>query len=240
MVYVFQRSPEVPLLECRAVEIIGSIPIDLDPNTVKAKLKTTDLQSIAELTKQALSMAEPRAVFTAAYIEKKDDDQVVIDGQCFKSRVLRKNLDDVGRVFPAVVTIGGRIEEAARRSADMLTQYYLDQIGNLILAEARSELIRRLCRQFALDKLSWMSPGSLEDWPIQAQLPLFALLGEAPAAIGVQLTESLLMLPGKSVSGIFFPSASTFFSCRLCPRERCEGRKARYDETAAREYGILK
>ena len=85
-----------------------------------------------------------------------------------------------------------------------------------------------------------MSPGSLEDWPIQEQLPLFALLGEAPAAIGVRLTESLLMLPGKSVSGIFFPSASTFFSCRLCPRERCEGRKARYDETAAREYGILK
>ncbi len=222
------------------MEKLDPIPVDLNPNSVKARLKTTDRQSVDELIRQALSMAEPRAVFAAAYVEKKDDDQVVIDGQCFKSRVLRKNLDDVGRVFPAVVTIGRRIEEAARRSADVLTQYYLDQIGNFILAEARSELIRRLCRRFAHDKLSWMSPGSLEDWPIQAQLPLFALLGEAPAAIGVQLTESLLMVPGKSVSGIFFPSASTFFSCRLCPREGCEGRKARYDETAAREYGVLK
>jgi hypothetical protein len=222
------------------MEIIDAMTIELDPNAVKAKLRAANLQSATELTRQALSLAEPRAVFAAAYVERKEDGQVVIDGQCFKSRVLRKNLDDVGRVFPAVVTIGHRLEESARRCKDLLDQYHLDLIGNLILAEARSELIRRLCRKFAFEKLSWMSPGSLEDWPIQEQLPLFALLGEAPAAIGVQLTESLLMLPGKSVSGIFFPSASTFFSCRLCPRARCEGRKARYDETAAREYGVLK
>jgi hypothetical protein len=48
------------------------------------------------------------------------------------------------------------------------------------------------------------------------------------------------MLPRKSVSGIFFPAESTFFSCRLCPRDRCDNRKARYDEASAREYGILK
>jgi hypothetical protein len=222
------------------MEIVDAIPIDLNPGAVQTKLRATDPRSVAELTERAISLAEARAVFTTAYIEKKGDDQVIIDGQLFMSRVLRKNLNVVGRVFPAVVTIGHRLEETVRRSADVLTQYYLDQIGNLILAEARSHLIRKLCRQFGLDPLSWMSPGSLEDWPIEAQRPLFALLGEAPAAIGVQLTESLLMLPTKSVSGIFFPSASTFFSCRLCPRERCEGRKARYDETAAREYGILK
>jgi hypothetical protein len=222
------------------MEIIDAIPVDLSLSTVQAKLRAKDSKSVAEFFHAALSSAEPRAVFTAAYIEEKREDEMVIDGRRFKSRVLRKNLDEVGRVFPAVVTIGGRLEETARRSNDLLTQYYLDLIGNLILAEARSQLIRRLCRQFALDTLSWMSPGSLEDWPIEAQRPLFTLLGEGPGAIGVQLTESLLMLPGKTVSGIFFPSASTFFSCRLCPRERCEGRKARYDEAVAREYGVLK
>lgn len=222
------------------MEIIDAIPLDLRLSTVQAKLKAKDSKAVAELLDQALSLAEARAVFTAAYIEEKGDDQVVIQGQRFKSRVLLKNLDGISRVFPAVVTIGGRLEATARRSNDLLTQYYLDAIGNLVLAEARSQLIRRLCRQFALDTLSWMSPGSLEDWPLEAQRSLFDLLGEAPAAIGVQLTESLLMLPNKTVSGILFPSASTFFSCRLCPRERCEGRKARYDEAVAREYGILK
>jgi hypothetical protein len=225
--------------EEHGVDIVGAIPVDLDPASVRARFKAADPQSIGELIEQALSLAEARAVFTTAYVEKKGADQVVIDGRDFRSRVLRKNLQDAGRVFPAVVTIGSRLEDAAHRAKDVLTQYYLDQIGNLILAAAQSHLLRRLCRQYALDRLSWMSPGSLKDWPLDAQRSLFGLLGDGPAAIGVQLTESLLMLPAKSVSGIFFPSASTLFSCRLCPRERCEGRKARYDEAAAREYGIL-
>jgi len=224
--------------EDRAVEILGAIPVDLDRVSVRARFKAADSQSIGELIEQALSLAEARAVFTAAYIEKRGPDQVVIDGRGFKSRVLSQNLQDVGRVFPAVVTIGSHLEDAARGSEDVLTQYWLDQIGNFILAAARSHLRQRLCRQYALDTLSWMSPGSLEDWPLDAQRPLFDLLGDAPAAIGVQLTDSLLMLPAKSVSGIFFPSTSTFFSCRLCRRERCEGRKASFDEAAAREYGI--
>ena len=222
------------------MEIQGPIPIDLNLDMVQTKLRAPDRDSVVKLMQEALALAEARAVATVAYVEEKGDDQVLIGGQRFKSRVLRKNLDDIGRVFPAVVTIGSRLEENAARSADMLTHYSLDLIGNLILAEARSQLIQSLCRRFAIDRLSWMSPGSLEDWPIEEQRPLFGLLAEAPAAIGVQLTESLLMLPRKSVSGIFFPAASTFFSCRLCPRERCDSRKARYDEAAAREYGILK
>jgi hypothetical protein len=222
------------------MEIYGPIPIRLNLNMVQTKIRTPERQSVASLMEEALALAEARAVVTVAYIEEKGDDQVVIGGQRFKSRVLRKNLEDIGRVFPAVVTIGSRLEEKAAHSADMLTQYYLDMIGNLILAEARLQMIRSLCRKFALHALSWMSPGSLEDWPIDEQRPLFGLLAEGPAAIGVQLTESLLMLPRKSVSGIFFPAASTFFSCRLCPRERCDSRKARYDEAAAREYGVFK
>jgi hypothetical protein len=32
----------------------------------------------------------------------------------------------------------------------------------------------------------------------------------------------------------------TFYSCQLCPRQQCEGRKARFDENLAKEYRILK
>jgi len=38
-----------------------------------------------------------------------------------------------------------------------------------------------------------MNPGSLEDWPLTEQRVLFALLGDPQAAIGVRLTDSLLM-----------------------------------------------
>jgi hypothetical protein len=80
----------------------------------------------------------------------------------------------------------------------------------------------------------------LPDWPIEEQRPLFQLLGDVPAAIGVRLTESLLMLPAKSVSGIYFPTETSFFSYQLCPRKRCDSRKARYNLKLALEYGIKK
>jgi len=46
------------------------------------------------------------------------------------------------------------------------------------------------------------------------------------------------MLPAKSVSGFYFPTEVSFYSCRLCPRKRCESRKAKYDEKLAAKYGI--
>jgi len=220
------------------METIGPIPVKLSLDMVQSKLRAPSPEAIETLVSDALSLAEAKAAFAAAYIEEKGAEEVVIDGHRFRSRVLRKNLDPVGRVFPAVVTIGSRLEQKADQSTDLLEKYYLDMIGNLILAEARSYVICQLCRRFAIDRLSWMSPGSLEDWPIEAQRPLFALLDGVEAAIGVHLTESLLMLPRKSVSGFFFPSETTFFSCRLCPRPHCEARKARYDEKAVKEYGL--
>ena len=219
------------------MEILGPIRVELDVDTVQKKLHAPARRDVDAMVAQALSLAQPRAAFAAAYIDAKGEDEVVVSGRRLRSRVLRKNLDDVGRVFPVVLTVGPQLEQAAD-SSDMLARYYLDAIANLILTEARHHLIRHLGKRFGVEKLSWMSPGSLQDWPLEQQRPLFELLPGVEDRLGVRLTDSCLMLPRKSVSGIYFPSESSFFSCRLCPRERCESRKARYDEALVREYGI--
>ena len=218
------------------MEILSPIRVELDVDTVQKKLHAPGRRDVEAMVAQALSLAQPRAAFAAAYIDEKAEDEVVIAGNRLRSRVLRRNLDDVGRVFPVVLTVGPRLEQAADAS-DMLARYYLDGIANLILAEARHHLIRHLCKRFGVETLSWMSPGSLQDWPLEQQRPLFELLPGVEDRLGVRLTDSCLMLPRKSVSGIYFPSESSFFSCRLCPRERCESRKARYDVALVREYG---
>jgi hypothetical protein len=84
-----------------------------------------------------------------------------------------------------------------------------------------------------------MSPGSLEDWPIEEQSPLFSILNGVEEYTGVGLAENFLMIPRKSVSGIYFPTETEFYSCQLCIKERCPGRRAGYSEEVAREYGIL-
>jgi hypothetical protein len=85
-----------------------------------------------------------------------------------------------------------------------------------------------------------MSPGSLKDWAIKNQRPLFSILGDVEASIGVRLNESLLMTPGKSLSGIYFPTEIPFYSCQLCPQKDCPSRRAVYNEKLSIEYGILK
>ena len=222
------------------MEKLEQISLGLDIGEVKNALRATDGVQIEAFLEVAKLLISAQAVYRVCYIEEKLEEAVIIDGIRFSSRILRRNLEKVGRVFPHVITIGAGLEQRADASKDLLEKYYLDQIGNIALSKARKHLEDCLRSKFALDGLSYMSPGSLADWPIQEQQPLFSILKGAEVSIGVRLTESLLMIPRKSVSGIYFPSEVTFYSCQLCPRQHCEGRKARFDENLAKEYGILK
>ncbi len=141
-------------------------------------------------------------------------------------------------VFPFLITIGDELEKAASAQSDLLRQYYLETIADLALSAAAEHLDGHIRRIFGLKMLGSMSPGSLEDWPLEEQKPLFALLGETEHRLGVRLTDSLLMLPRKSISGIFFPVEESFTTCRLCPRPQCQGRRAPFEPELRRSYGL--
>jgi len=134
------------------------------------------------------------------------------------------------------VTAGTGVEELEKASGDVLEKYYLDLIGNAAVVKAREYLKNRLAKHYALGGLSSLGPGQLKDWPLEEQRPLFSLLGDVESAVGVTLSESLLMIPRKSLSGIYFPTEIPFMACQLCPKESCPSRKARYDEHLAKEY----
>ena len=224
------------------MEILNKIPLNLDAKEIASKLRMKRAEE-SDMARTLLEIAQPlitpKAVYKVSYVDEKSEDAVVITGIRLQSRVLRKNLDDVGRVFPYIVTIGDGLEERADAADDFLEKYYLDSIGNIALTKARNHLENHLKTKFALGKMAFMAPGSLEDWPITEQKPLFSILDGVEEAISVRLSEYLLMFPRKSVSGIYFPTETTFYSCQLCPRKRCEGRKARYDEKLFKEYGMM-
>ena len=69
-----------------------------------------------------------------------------------------------------------------------------------------------------------------DDWPVQEQRRLSALLGDREAATCVRLTERLLMIPSSSVSHTRGLGGRTVESCHLGQRERCPSRKAPGDE----------
>jgi hypothetical protein len=47
----------------------------------------------------------------------------------------------------------------------------------------------------------------------------------------VELTDSFLMIPNKTVSGIYFPTERDFRTCQVCHREKCPNRRAPFDQT---------
>jgi hypothetical protein len=221
-----------------SMEILSLAGGSLDLESTTKRLRVDDQGLVRRLIDSAQAVISPAAAYGACYVDEKNDYVVVVDSVVLTSRVLRRNLDGVGRIFPFVITIGKAMDELIDACTDMLERYLLDGIANMILREARGRFEHHIRMAFALEKISYMAPGSLEDWPIEQQGSLFRLLPGVEGALGVRLTESFLMLPRKSISGIYFPSAVSFFNCQLCPRERCDSRKARYDEQKAREYGV--
>lgn len=143
-----------------------------------------------------------------------------IEGLCDRFR-----LKEGPPVYPFVATCGREIEQWSRRySDDLLRMYWADAIMEYAAEQARELLRDKFRREMAL-ALSEYSPGSLPEFPITGQQPLFQLLGDAVDEIGVVLNDSLLMLPVKSVSGILFYGEQTFHSCQMCPRLDCPKRR---------------
>jgi len=213
--------------------ILDDIPfkIELDQlaKTLRVKEGSEQRAKLKNFIADAQALAKPKVVYKIAYIEAKEEDSVLVEGVTFASRILRVNLEKAHRTFPYVATCGQELERWSGPVEDLLERYWADVIKETAVRLAVKYLSAYLQERYRPGKLSRMNPGSLPDWPLPEQRPLFTLLGDGPASIGVKLTDSFLMIPIKSVSGIFFPTEESFESCQLCSREKCSGRRAPYD-----------
>ena len=220
--------------------VLGNIPFELTLDEFRDQLNLgNNIEKAKKCLDNALPLIDPKAMYRVAYIDDRADNVVTMEGIQFTGALLSKKLEDVERVFPFIVTIGSHLETAIRKSKDILDQFYLDTIGNMALIRVRKYLKQYLLSTFGLEKMSSMSPGALAGWPLEEQGPLFSILDNVETAVGVSLTEHFLMIPGKSVSGIFFPTEIPFYSCQLCPRKRCPSRKAAFDRKQAAELNRL-
>ena len=233
---------EVSMDRNEGMEVLNKIPVKFDLEKVlkdlkvSARVQANQIELVKKLIEIAIALISPKAVYKVAYVENKADTTVDINGVQFKSRVLRKNLDKVERVFLYIATIGKKLEDKAASTKDLLEQYYLEEIANLTLDYTIEYLEKYLKTKYRIEQLSTMEPGSLKDWPITQQKELFSIFGNTQKIIGVSLTDSFLMIPRKSVSGIFFPTEIKFYTCQLCPRKGCTQRKAPYDPKIAQSY----
>lgn len=222
--------------------VIEHIKIRLKPEDVRKKLRLPEKYagdvSLGKILEDVLSLLRPLAAYELFDITSKNDRFIEAGGVRFTSRVLARNVRGTERLFPFILTIGGMLESRAAAEDDLLRQYLMESLGDLALHATGRIVKESLCQTHGITRVSSMSPGSLSDWPIEEQKPLFSLMQKSSDTVGVSLTDSLLMVPRKSLSGVYFATKREFLSCRLCQRENCQGRLAPFDEVFKKSYMI--
>jgi hypothetical protein len=188
--------------------ILDNITFEINARDLAPKLyvepDTEDYNTLESLIAEACRIARPKAVYTTSIITDCGSDFVTLDGVRMISPTLSANLKGLQQVYPYVTTCGTEVEEWSKNIGDMLYQWWMDAVKLQMLQKAADELNSKLKESLNAGKLSQMNPGTLQDWPIAAQRDLFSLFGDVKAHIGVTLTDSMLMLPSKSVSGIYY------------------------------------
>jgi hypothetical protein len=191
-----------------------------------------------EMLEHAGRIGRPKAIYGIAGIDARDDSGVVLNGIHLESRVMAVNLQGVHRVFPFLATSGRELYSWKEDQDDLLLKYFADEIGGIALQQAEKSLLGHLTRTYDLGQTAAMNPGSLEDWPLSAQRDLFQMLENRSGEIGVELLDSMLMLPNRTTSGIRFTSQDGYSNCQLCPRDNCTHRRAPFQPDLLREkYG---
>jgi len=222
------------------MEILDSIPVSIKAERVMDILhlggESRYIEIVNELIEKIQPVIRPKAMYDVQFVEHVDKDTIELNGIKFNSRVLRVNLDNIGRVFPYIATSGIEAESIGEDDDDLMSKFIIDTIKGMALGVASSYLHNYIKNKYKIKQMSSMNPGSLEDWPISEQKPLFSVFGDVEKLIGVKLTDSFLMIPIKSVSGIYFPTEKSFESCQLCPREKCPNRRAKYDPELKEKY----
>ncbi len=217
------------------MEALMQIPFTLDAAALMKRVHvepdSDDARAFEALLEMARGAGRPKALYRECFIEAKGDATVTVAGVTFTSRALRMNLDKVERVFAFVITCGREMDAVPLPAGEFLAEFWWDAIKLELLNAARAHLSEHLDRRFRLGKTSAMSPGSgdVDTWPIEQQRELFSLLGDVRAQIGVELTDSFLMVPNKTVSGLRFPAEKDFRTCQVCRREVCPNRAAPFD-----------
>jgi len=213
---------------------LKNIPIKTSFAQVCKRLKLEDpddIEIVSRLFHIAKENTNPKVLYREVFVEEIEGKTVRINGFHFESDVLAMNLKEVHRVFAYVCTCGTEVDDWSHSEKDDIMSLWLDIIKGMFLFEAGTFFREHIKKAFQFEKISTVNPGSgnAENWPISQQTLLFDMIGDVKGEIGVTLTDSFLMIPTKSTSGLLFPSETEFVNCALCSRANCPGRKAPFD-----------
>ncbi len=188
-----------------------------------------EMSAVADRLTQAVTPRYIYRVFPLAFREEGP----ALDGTglTLTGEMARKMLADCSQAVLLACTLGAGFETMLRaeQARSMARAAMLDVCGSAWVEagcdEAEQEISARFPGLYLTDRFS---PG-YGDLPLELQRDICALL-DAQRRLGVQLTDSLLMNPTKSVTAVIgladIPQPARVRGCSCCAlREHCQYRK---------------
>lgn len=149
-----------------------------------------------------------------------------------KSRSLERNLKDCERVILFAATLGSQVDV-------LLHRYNMIQMSKAVVMQASSvAMLETFCDEKnqelkdSYEAEGWylrprFSPG-YGDFPLECQREIAPAL-EMGKRIGINLTDTLLMMPSKSVTAVIgasrLPRNCTVQGCEACAKRDCAYRR---------------
>jgi len=220
------------------LEILSDFDLRLEPSRILRALGVSPkgekryLDILEGLIPRARELIEPVLLYDLFPVEEVRQEEVVIRGGVVRSRRLARLWGRAQEVALALSTLGPQLDEqvsAYFASGKPVVACALDAVGNVALGEMSEKfcrLMEKRARGRGVETSAPFSPGNV-DWKLEGQSLFFALL--PTEEIGVQLNESYLMVPLKSVSKAVALGRNLHPAARMPPCEYCSlAKRCRY------------
>ena len=200
---------------------------DYEPSARIASLVDDYIENYHDLLSPAYS-------YTIRNIESVDGNRVTIgDSIVLESKVISRLLERCERVAVFALTIGNYLEDLVAYLAEnglILQATVLDAVGSGTAEKLAIQVEGKIRINAGIEGLITsrrFSPGYC-DWEVSQQELVFRILDGDMA--GIRLTESMLMIPRKSISGIIGigrpgNDIENYNPCSTCLKKDCPGRR---------------
>ena len=196
----------------------------------------TTLQELAKIQQEVRAFLHPSFCFFVKYgsLDLQENTLTIGDTTLSVGKIIARQLRGAAAYAFFVCTAGTDFEAYQRRlmkEGDMVRVFIADALGSVIAEKVADRMEESL--QMSIDKLGWkhtnrFSPGYCS-WHVSQQQLLFPLFGITEPC-GVRLSDSSLMTPIKSVSGVIGVGPDVrhlAYTCGLCDFEKCYKRRRR-------------
>ena len=154
---------------------------------------------------------------------------IMIENEEFRTgRIITSYLSGTENFCVYVTTAGQAYDsykQTAHKEGDLLKEFIADSIGSVIAEACVAKIEDELSKIPGKEHTYPYSPGYC-GWKLTEQHKLFSLLPSSPC--GITLTDSCLMLPIKSTSGIIALGGKIerkAYACKICNYKSCYKRK---------------